>query len=66
MYASLLGEQQRRQNMLSRAGNLSNIREYQAKWRKNPSMEPMPYLLIIVDEFAQLIATYEDFLALFV
>lgn len=66
MYASLLGEQQRRQNMLSLAGNLSNIREYQAKWRRNPSMEPMPYLLIIVDEFAQLIATYEDFLALFV
>lgn len=66
MYASLLGEQQRRQNMLSRAGNLSNIRQYQAKWRANPEMEPMPYLLIIVDEFAQLIATYEDFLALFV
>lgn len=66
MYASLLGEQQRRQNMLSRAGNLSNIRQYQAKWRNNPDMEPMPYLLIIVDEFAQLIATYEDFLALFV
>ncbi|HEU5381128.1 MAG TPA: type VII secretion protein EccCa [Ktedonobacteraceae bacterium] len=66
MYASLLGEQQRRQNMLSQAGNLANIRQYQAKWRKNPDMEPMPYLLIIVDEFAQLIATYEDFLALFV
>jgi DNA segregation ATPase FtsK/SpoIIIE, S-DNA-T family len=67
MYASLLGEQQRRQNMLSRAGNLVNIRQYQAKWRKNRAdMEPMPYLLIIVDEFAQLIATYEDFLSLFV
>ena len=67
MYASLLGEQQRRQGMLSRAGNLANIRQYQAKWRRNPTtMEPMPYLLIIVDEFAQLIATYEDFLPLFV
>lgn len=66
MYASLLGEQQRRQGMLSRAGNLANIRQYQAKWRRNPEMEPMPYLLIIVDEFAQLIAMYEDFLALFV
>ncbi len=66
MHASLFGEQQRRQNMLSQAGNLANIRQYQAKWRKNPEMEPMPYLLIIVDEFAQLIATHEDFLALFV
>jgi S-DNA-T family DNA segregation ATPase FtsK/SpoIIIE len=66
MYASLLGEQQRRQQMLSQAGNLANIRQYQARWRRNPEMEPMPYLLIIVDEFAQLIATYEEFLALFV
>jgi S-DNA-T family DNA segregation ATPase FtsK/SpoIIIE len=66
MHASLLGEQQRRQQMLSQAGNLANIRQYQAKWRRNPAMEPMPYLLIIVDEFAQLIATYEEFLALFV
>ena len=67
MYASLLGEQQRRQNMLSQAGNLANIRQYQAKWRRNPTaLEPMPYLLIIVDEFAQLIASYEDFLPLFV
>lgn len=66
MHASLLGEQQRRQSMLSQAGNLANIRQYQAKWRKDPTMEPMPYLLIIVDEFAQLIATYEDFLALFI
>jgi S-DNA-T family DNA segregation ATPase FtsK/SpoIIIE len=65
MYASLLGEQQRRQTMLSNAGNLGNIKQYQAKWRKNPRMEPMPYLLIIVDEFAQLIANHEEFLALF-
>jgi S-DNA-T family DNA segregation ATPase FtsK/SpoIIIE len=65
MYASLTGEQNRRQAMLASAGNLSNIRQYQAKWRKNPSMEPMPYLLVIVDEFAQLIANHDEFLALF-
>ncbi|BCL78326.1 type VII secretion protein EccC [Ktedonobacteria bacterium brp13] len=65
MYASLQGEQQRRQNLLSQAGNLPNITLYQKKWRNDPRMEPMPYLIIIVDEFAQLIANYEDFLALF-
>lgn len=65
MYESLLGEQNRRQMLLSRAGNLINIRQYQAKRQKNPEMEPMPYLLIIVDEFAQLIANHEEFLALF-
>jgi S-DNA-T family DNA segregation ATPase FtsK/SpoIIIE len=65
MYASLLGEQQRRQTMLSNAGNLSNIGQYHARRRQSPSMEPMPYLLIIVDEFAQLIGAHEEFLALF-
>lgn len=65
MYASLQGEQHRRQNLLSQAGNLSNIAQYQRKWRNDPRMEPMPYLIIIVDEFAQLIANYEDFLGLF-
>jgi DNA segregation ATPase FtsK/SpoIIIE, S-DNA-T family len=65
MHASLLGEQQRRQQLLFHAGNLSNIRQYQEKWRRNPEMEPLPYLLIIVDEFAQLIANYDDFLSLF-
>ncbi|GLV58721.1 type VII secretion protein EccC [Dictyobacter sp. S3.2.2.5] len=64
MYSSLLGEQQRRQNLLSQAG-VPNITEYHKLWRKNPHLEPMPYLIIIVDEFAQLIANYEDFLALF-
>ncbi|GCF10019.1 type VII secretion protein EccCa [Dictyobacter arantiisoli] len=64
MYDSLLGEQQRRQNLLSQVG-APNIIEYHKKWRNNPHMEPMPYLIIIVDEFAQLIANYEDFLALF-
>ncbi len=65
MYASLLGEQNRRQMLLSRAGNLGNIRQYQELWRRNPTLEPMPYLIIIVDEFAQLIAEHEEFLALF-
>ncbi|HET8913513.1 MAG TPA: type VII secretion protein EccCa [Ktedonobacteraceae bacterium] len=65
MYESLLGEQNRRQMLLSRAGNLINIRQYQARRQKNRELEPMPYLLIIVDEFAQLIANHEEFLPLF-
>ncbi len=65
-YASLLGEQQRRQRLLHDAGNLDNIKEYQAKWRMQPTMKPMPHLLIIVDEFAELIANRPDFLDLFI
>ncbi|HEY6540312.1 MAG TPA: type VII secretion protein EccCb [Ktedonobacteraceae bacterium] len=66
VYASLLGEQQRRLRMLSEAGNLDNIKEYQAKRKSYPAMEPLPYLLIAVDEFAQLIAHRPEFLELFV
>nr|BBH95310.1 type VII secretion protein EccC [Thermogemmatispora argillosa] len=66
VYAALLGEQQRRQRMLRDAGNLDNIKQYRAKWKMHPEMEPMPHLLIIVDEFAELIAQRSDFLDLFV
>lgn len=66
VYYSLLGEQQRRQRLLHEAGNLDNIKQYQAKWQMNPQMEPMPHLLIIADEFAELIANRPDFLELFV
>ncbi len=67
VYESLQGEQERRQRMLREAGNLSKIKEYQLKWKANPTaMEPMPNLMIIVDEFAELIASRSDFLDLFV
>ncbi len=66
VYFSLLGEQQRRQNMLHDAGNLDNIKQYQALWQANPAMEPMPHLMIIADEFAELMANRPDFLDLFV
>jgi len=67
VYKSLQGEQERRQRMLREAGNLTRIKEYQAKWRANPgALEPMPHLMIIVDEFAELISNRSDFLDLFV
>lgn len=66
MKAALAGEQERRQRMLREAGNLDNIKQYQAKRAMTPGMEPMPYLMIIVDEFAELLANRPDFLELFV
>ncbi|HKD75119.1 MAG TPA: FtsK/SpoIIIE domain-containing protein, partial [Ktedonobacterales bacterium] len=66
MRASLFGEQERRQTMLREAGNLDNIRQYHAKRMQNPDMEPMPYLMIIVDEFAELLTARPDFLELFI
>lgn len=66
MRAALFGEQERRQRMLRQAGNLDSIREYHARRRQDPQLEPMPYVLIIVDEFGELLANRPDFLELFV
>ena len=66
VYKSLLGEQIRRQRMLHDAGNLDNIKQYQAKWQMNPDMEPMANLLIIADEFTELIVNQPEFLDLFI
>jgi DNA segregation ATPase FtsK/SpoIIIE, S-DNA-T family len=66
MRAALFGEQERRQRMLRDAGNLDNIQQYHAKRALMPAIEPMPHLLIIVDEFAELLTSRPDFLDLFV
>jgi S-DNA-T family DNA segregation ATPase FtsK/SpoIIIE len=70
--AALQGEQQRRQQMLRRAGNLDSIREYQQRQAAGVPgadgrpLEPLPYLLIIVDEFGELLSGRPDFADLFV
>ncbi|HEY7348381.1 MAG TPA: type VII secretion protein EccCb [Ktedonobacterales bacterium] len=66
MRAALSSEQERRQQMLREAGNLDNIQQYHARRQIFPGMEPMPYLMIVVDEFAELLANRPEFLELFV
>ena len=66
MHAALIGEQERRQTMLREAGNLDDIVAYQARREAHASMPPMPDLLVIVDEFAELLATRPEFIDLFV
>jgi ESX secretion system protein EccC len=70
--AALMGEQQRRQRMLRAAGNLDSIRDYQrrqtsgAPGADGEPLEPLPYLLIIVDEFSELLSGRPEFAELFV
>lgn len=66
MRAALYGEQERRQRMLREAGNLDNIKQFHAKRATTGALEPMPYLLIVIDEFAELLSSRPDFLELFV
>lgn len=66
MRETLIGERERRQTMLREAGNLDDCTTYRARREADPSLAPMPYLLVIVDEFAELLAARPDFIDLFV
>lgn len=66
MQSALFGEMERRQRLLREAGNADNIRVYRARRRSTPALPPLPYLLVIVDEFGELLANRPDFLELFV
>ncbi|GAA0486367.1 type VII secretion protein EccC [Paractinoplanes deccanensis] len=70
--AALQGEQQRRQRMLREAGNVDSVREYQIRQAAGgvdvdgKPLEPLPYLLVMVDEFGELLSVRPDFIDLFV
>ncbi|WP_017574390.1 type VII secretion protein EccC [Nocardiopsis kunsanensis] len=66
MQDALHGELVRRQELLRAAGNFSSIHEYEKARKNNPDMEPLPTLLVVVDEFSELLATHRDFMTLFV
>ncbi|HXM57229.1 MAG TPA: type VII secretion protein EccCa, partial [Candidatus Dormibacteraeota bacterium] len=66
MRDALFGETRRRQQMLKRAGNLGALRQYHQRRDLGASLEPLPYLLVVIDEFAELLAARPDFIELFV
>ncbi|HEX6675832.1 MAG TPA: type VII secretion protein EccCb [Actinomycetes bacterium] len=68
MHEALFGELERRQRLLAAAGNFDRARDYQAHRAANPhaGLAPLPSLLVIVDEFGELLAARPDFLDLFV
>jgi S-DNA-T family DNA segregation ATPase FtsK/SpoIIIE len=66
MYDALFGEQRRRQELLRTAGALASVHDYQKRRATDADMEPLPSLLIIVDEFAELLTAKPDFIDLFV
>jgi S-DNA-T family DNA segregation ATPase FtsK/SpoIIIE len=70
--AALHGEQQRRQKLLRDAGNADSLRDYHARRAAGLAdadgkpLPPLPYLLIVVDEFGELLSQRNDFIDLFV
>lgn len=67
MFDALSGEMNRRQEVLRKAGNFANVGEYnQARRSGRDDLEPLPALVIIVDEFSELLGQFPDFADLFV
>ncbi|MCH1865807.1 type VII secretion protein EccCa [Nocardioides sp. CFH 31398] len=69
VYTSLAGEVQRRQQVLKDAGNLADVTTYRRERaeaaRRGQTMEPLPHLLVIIDEFGELITAKPEFIELF-
>jgi len=66
MKDALAGEMVRRQELLRAAGNYVSQYEYEKARRAGEPLEPLPALLIICDEFSELLAAKPDFIELFV
>lgn len=62
MADALAGEMTRRQELLRAAGNAASIAEY----RRRDDLPALPALLIVVDEFSELLQQHPDFAELFV
>ncbi len=59
------GELVRRQTLFKSAGSVPDIRTYRQRSDADPNLEQLPYLLLAVDEFAELLAHHPDFDAFF-
>ena len=67
MYDAISGEMNRRQELLRKAGNFANLTDYnEARTSTRPDLEPLPSLLIVVDEFSELLGQHPNFADLFV
>ncbi|MEU3452343.1 type VII secretion protein EccCa [Micromonospora sp. NPDC006766] len=66
MRDALAGEMNRRQEVLRAAGNYVSRYDYEKARAAGEPLEPMPSLLIICDEFSELLAAKPDFIDLFV
>ena len=64
MKDALGGEIHRRQQLLRRAG-VASARSYRQRSRTDPSLPALPSLLVVIDEFAELLQQHADFVELF-
>ncbi len=67
MQDALQGEMVRRQELLRSAGNFANVSDYEkARRGGRTDLDPLPALLIVCDEFSELLSAKPEFVDLFV
>ncbi|GAB3154696.1 type VII secretion protein EccC [Micromonospora sonneratiae] len=66
MTDAINGELVRRQELLRKAGNYVSQREYERARAAGVPLAPMPSLLIVCDEFSELLSVKPDFIDMFV
>ncbi|MFF3338289.1 type VII secretion protein EccCa [Streptomyces flavidovirens] len=66
MRDSITGEMQRRQELLRTAGNYSNLHDYEKARAAGAALEPMASLVIVLDEFSELLTAKPDFIDMFI
>ncbi len=65
MNDALSGELTRRQELLRRAGNLASLRDYDNARVAGAPLAPIPALVLVCDEFTELLTAKPDFIDLF-
>nr|WP_237536902.1 type VII secretion protein EccCa [Streptomyces sp. SID5785] len=63
---SIRGELNRRQEMLRDAGNYANIHDYEKARVAGAPLQPIPSLVLVIDEFSELLTAKPDFIEMFV
>ncbi len=66
MTDAINGEVVRRQELLRRAGDYDSVRDYERARAGGAPLAPLPSLLVVCDEFSELLEAKPDFIDLFV
>jgi S-DNA-T family DNA segregation ATPase FtsK/SpoIIIE len=66
MRDAIVGEMNRRQEMLRDGGNFKNIHDYEKARAAGAALTPMPNLVIVLDEFSEMLTAKPEFLDLFI
>ncbi|MEO9140090.1 MAG: type VII secretion protein EccCa [Jatrophihabitans sp.] len=66
MFDALSGEMNRRQELLKTAGNYANVKDYERARERGAPLDPLPSLLIVCDEFSEMLSQKPEFAELFV